>query len=437
MRTLCNKPFTIREYDHIACGEFVRGYRSLPPKTFNALEQFILSRNSGDATTATELLSLSIRRGVGKVIAARNYVGVIAMNDGTTIEILPKIADSYDDGTIRKTFLEMLKTLKNVAFKEFSVAKLKTDRLNLLDIFIKMFLDEVARLVRQGLKAAYNPIESNERFYKGKLVTSQHIKHNLVRKERVFVCYDDFNINRSENRLIKSTLAFVAKRACDERIRRSALRMLIHFDGVDYSTNYESDFSVCLADRGMSHYEKSLAWCRVFLRGNSFTAFSGTEIAFALLFPMERVFESFVATKIRKHLHPGWTISLQDNQHSLFNQPKPSFRLRPDIVLNNGRRTIVLDTKWKLLSNSKNISQSDMYQVYVYGKKYSANKVVLLYPHSALLNEINDKYVSSDNVTVKVAFFDLMDSDNSTNDLLENLCDAPNCASGPVTGTMA
>ena len=87
----------------------------------------------------------------------------------------------------KRIFLEMLKTLKDVTFKDFNVSQLHTERLNLLEIFIKMFLDEVSILTKQGLKAAYTPVEENERFYKGKLLASQNIKHNLV-TARDYLC---------------------------------------------------------------------------------------------------------------------------------------------------------------------------------------------------------------------------------------------------------
>ena len=269
--TSSDKTYTITEYTVLrGIGINIGPYQNLSEKTFDELEAFILANESKTDTETTELLSLSARRGIGKIITARNYVGLITMKDGTVIEILPKIAgydisDEEKKSEIRKMFLEMLRTLKDVTFKDFNFSNLDTDRLNLLEIFIKMFLDEVSILVKQGLKAAYIPLEDNKRFYKGKLLTAQNIKYNLVRRDRFYVRYDDFNINRSENRLIKSTLRFLLKQTTDSRNRMNAMRLLNYFDGVEYSKNYDADFSNYVRSQHES-LRKALSWCRVFLR---------------------------------------------------------------------------------------------------------------------------------------------------------------------------
>lgn len=420
----CDKTYTITEYGGFTRGAALYGYQGLPERTFDALEAFILANNTGDGTDSIELLSLSARRGVGKIITARNYVGLITMADGTVIEILPKIAgDGVSVADTKRIFLEMLKTLKDITFKDFNVSHLHTEKLSLLEIFIKMFLNEVSVLTKQGLKAAYTPVESNERYYKGKLLASQNIKYNLTRRERFFVRYDDFNINRPENRLIKSTLGFLFNTTADSRNRQNAARLLTFFEGVDYSKSYDADFSKCFVDRSMNHYDKALSWCRVFLRGNSFTAFAGSEVALALLFPMEKVFESFVASKFRRHLGNGVSLRTQDTRYSLFDSPTRAFALRPDIVLEFGGHTVVLDTKWKLLSdNARNsgISQSDMYQMYAYSKKYVADGIILLYPHSDAVSRTDIRYASDDNVKVEVNFIDLEDADGSIRKILDN-----------------
>lgn len=420
---LSNKTYTITEYGGFTRGKSFSGYQSLQDRTFDALENFILANTCGSETEAIELLSLSVRRGIGKIITARNYVGLITMTDGTVIEILPKIAgNDISEEDTKRTFLEMLKTLKDVTFKDFNVSNLQTDKMSLFEIFIKMFLDEVSVLTKQGLKAAYTPVEDNERFYKGKLLSSQNIKHNLVSKERFFIRYDDFSINRPENRLIKSTLAFLLKATGDSRNRQNAARLLTFFESIEYSKSYDTDFSKCFFDRSMNHYDKALSWCRVFLCGNSFTAFSGSEVALALMFPMEKIFESYIVAKLRRLTPSGVELRIQDSRYSLFDRPTRAFSMRPDIVLFDGSLTVIMDTKWKLLSeNARNygISQSDMYQMYAYSKKYDAGKVILLYPQPEGLHNTNIAFHSDDGVSVEVVFIDLLHTDASVTSLIE------------------
>jgi 5-methylcytosine-specific restriction enzyme subunit McrC len=175
----------------------------------------------------------------------------------------------------------------------------------------------------------------------------------------------------------------------------------------------------------MSHYDKALSWCRVFLKGNSFTAFTGSEVALALLFPMEKIFESFVAAKFRKHLGSGVSLRTQDTRYSLFDSPTRAFALRSDLVLESGERTVVLDTKWKLLSDNvrnNGISQSDMYQMYAYSKKYNSDSIVLLYPQSDSVSKGEIRYASEDNVKVDVSFIDLRNVDSSIAKLISMVC---------------
>lgn len=417
------KTYTVTEY-----GGFTRGgipfgnYQPLSEHVFDALESFILANHAESDTEAVELLSLSARRGVGKIITARNYVGLITMKDGTVIEILPKIHGAdIGEAETKRIFLEMLRTLKNVSFKEFSVSNLKTDRMSLFEIFISMFATEVSTLVKQGLKSSYTPVEANERFFRGKLNVPQNIKHNYVSREKFYVRYDEWSVNRPENRLIKATLRLLQKQSGDDRNRLNLSRLLSFFEGVHISTDYEADFSKCVSDRGMSHYAKALSWCRVFLRGNSFTAFAGSEVAVALLFPMEKVFESYVAAKLRQLAPYNVELRAQDSKYSLFDHPNKAFSMRPDIVMVDDGVTIVMDTKWKLLSeNLRNygISQADMYQMYAYGKKYNAEKVILIYPQTANLRGMDISFNADDGVSVEVAFIDLLHPDKSVRALL-------------------
>lgn len=410
---------TIREYmGFTRNGPPRTDFHPLPEHTFDQLEQFILSnRGESDSTQPLELLSLRVRPGLGKVITAKNYVGVISTKDGMEIEILPKLMLSGEDSdaAVRKVFLTMLRTLPDVPFKDFQLAHLNTARMRLLDLFVRMFLDETYRLLQRGLKSAYTETQGNETCVHGKIIFAEQIRHNLLHRERVFVSYDMFSTDCPENRLVKSTAVYLQRHTMDQQNRKALRTVLSIMDQVPTSKNVAQDFLRCNPSRSMADYRRLLDLCRVFLQGKSFTAFSGGQAALALLFPMERVFESYVAAVLRRHLDAKcYHIQVQAKGKHLFEQPKKQFALCPDLVIEDlvyGTRT-VLDTKWKLLSpqySHYGISQADMYQMYAYQKEYHAKQAVLLYPKCDTMadRQVPMTYSSESGNLVRVQMLDL------------------------------
>ena len=51
----------------------------------------------------------------------------------------------------------------------FNAANLSVDRMNLYEIFISMYLQEVRHLIKKGMKSFYEGKEDNLKLYKGKL----------------------------------------------------------------------------------------------------------------------------------------------------------------------------------------------------------------------------------------------------------------------------
>jgi len=147
------KPYPITEYGSFVRDKEVAGYVSLPRDTFDALENFILTNKNKD-TDALELMGLSARKGIGKIITAKNYVGVITMADGTNIEILPKIysCEQVTEAKVKKLLVDMLKTLRNAPYKSLQVTNVNIEKMNIFEVFIRMFIDEVFFIVKRAQK---------------------------------------------------------------------------------------------------------------------------------------------------------------------------------------------------------------------------------------------------------------------------------------------
>ena len=299
-----------------------------------------------------------------RYVQAKNYVGVIRLPSGFQIEILPKL-DAPNE-KLRGLVIEMLRTLKDFSYKKFLNAELDTARLDLYEIFIRIYLGMVNDLVKRGLKSSYVEREDNLKFFKGKLMINENLRRNFAHRERFFVSYDEYGIDRPEHRLIKAALL---------KLRREKLarRLLTYFDSVAASFNHQKDFAAISIDRTNHEYKIVMNWTRLILSSESFTPFSGKSEVVTLLFDMNKLFETYVAEHIKKYFSDRFTVKIQAQEKFLFDEPR-RFGLKPDIIL-EGDEKIILDTKWKFEP-----TEGDMYQMFAYAKRYDVKKIYLLCP---------------------------------------------------------
>ena len=416
-----NKFLEVKEFDIITGNPNFKNdekYKYLDTVAFENLIEFIHQfTGNEEVADALDFMRISYKRNIGNIVSIKNYVGLIQMKNGYQIQILPKInftnSEDLENRNTKKIFLNMLRSMKDFPSKVFNNSNIQVDRMNLYEIFINMYLQEIRRLIKIGLKSDYIFKEDNLNYYKGKLLTSQHFKMNLVHKERFYVAYDEFNPNRVENKLIKATLLKLQKLTTSAENSKKIRQLLVFFEMIDASMNYIADFSKVRINRSNRDYEMIMQWSKVFLLNKSFTTFSGSNNSRALLFPMEKVYESYVAKYLKKILEKdGWDVSSQDRGYYLFIEPRLQFALIPDIVCKRGERTIIMDTKWKKLVNNERInygiSQSDMYQMYAYSKKYKTSEIWLLYPLNDEMKEHSEiSFNSGDGTTVNIYFVDL------------------------------
>ena len=399
------KLHVVREFGRIHCkkddSEYPDDFENiyLNEMAFNDLQSFI-QENLDDSVDIEQAFSVTKRHGKA-TIRVKNLVGVIQTRDGTTIEILPKIHKMDKAEDTRQVFLRMLRHLRNSPFNSIDNALLNTTRFPVLEVFITAFLDEVAMLIKQGLRKGYVQRRENLKHLRGAMDFAGQIRENLIHRERFFAAHDDFTADIPQNQVLKAALAMLLNVSQSPSNRLRAQQYLAVMDNVDRPANIHGVLArITRTNRLFSHYSQALKWARVFLINESFVNFRGNTVNKAILFPMERIFEDYVGYGF-KRFFPG-QVSLQDKGHYLVERHKEGrkFRIRPDIVV-RGKRTIVLDTKWKVIdqgkaSNNYEISQYDMYQLFAYGKKYQDHQappplLVLLYPkHERFTQPLGD-----------------------------------------------
>jgi 5-methylcytosine-specific restriction enzyme subunit McrC len=364
-------------------------------------------------------------------LTCQNYAGVICLPNGDQIEILPKLHRSSfaDDlnrrsqiNLNRKRLVKMLRTTRHLPYTQSSSASLNLDRLPLLDIFIKLFLSEVEKLVKRGVARNYQPEEENINFLKGKLLVQQQIRHNIINKQRHYMMYDELSNDRPENRLIRTALSWVLNRVYGNT-QRLCEELLFTFQSIPASGSPRLDLNKWQRGRHLSHYEAVKPWLELIFNQMSPTSVDGTNQMLSLLFPMERVFEDYVATKLKQHLQNAVVKTQVRNQSLVSYKPigentdTKMFQLRPDLHITTNGRTTIGDTKWKLInqdspSTKYGVSEKDIYQMLAYNQTYQKDEprgaeIWLIYPKTEQFDQPLPLFKFDNGSVIRVLPFDI------------------------------
>lgn len=367
------------------------GLHPVPPSVFTWLESQALSAAEAGESAWVRVTQ---RRG-RRAVQVTSFVGVIRAPDGFQIEVLPKVGKSIGggDAQARRLLIEMLRCLGGFRHVQTDSAKLVATRMPLLEVFIGEFLRAVEHIVKRGLRSDYRLRQDNIFALRGKLQMAMHLRQNLCRRERFFAEFDEFSTNRPENRLLHAALRRALSWTAAQAHQQLARELCFVFAEVPQSERPAVDFSRIRLDRGMGHYADALAWARLILEEESPLTGAGGHRAPSLLFPMEAVFEAYVAKHLARQLVHPFTLRTQARSFSLVRHLEQDwFRLKPDLLVQDAAKNrLVLDTKWKLIDDRRatgadkyGLDQGDFYQLHAYGQSYldGQGDVVLIYPRT-------------------------------------------------------
>lgn len=385
--------FTIFEYSYLgqegSLKNEIDSITSISNKSFEYLELQHLAGN-------LPCLRLKTHHG-HRVLQAQNYAGVIVTPFGDYIEILPKLAKKMDASLARRQLLHMLSYLGSFRHLKTQEASIKSAKMPLLEVFIGQFLSCLDQLVTQGLRSHYVAQQENTTFIKGKLLTKEQQQYNFINRHRFYTEHDEYLQDRPENRLLHTALERIGTFIRTHANNRKQQELRGYFENIPLCTSIKHDLSKANIDRSMHYYRPSLSWAKLILSSNSPLSMRGSSPAFSLLFPMEAVFESYVASHLKKELPDNFTLKTQAQDRFLASYSNTKyFTLKPDLLIQQHHDNslplnhMVLDTKWKLIDTGQNskgkkfgLSQNDFYQLFAYGHKYLAGngRLILIYPY--------------------------------------------------------
>ena len=103
-----------------------------------------------------------------------------------------------------------------------------------------------------------------------------YVVYDAAHGERFYVRYDEYLVNRAENRLVKATLLKLQSITGSAENQKEIRQLLSAFEMVEASANYQKDFSRIVIDRNTKDYDLLIRWARVFLLTRVLRPFLGS-----------------------------------------------------------------------------------------------------------------------------------------------------------------
>ncbi|MES0190998.1 restriction endonuclease [Mesorhizobium sp. C264A] len=316
------------------------------------------------------------------------FCGVI-QTPQVAIELLPKIErGSQAPEDMRGLLVAMLARAGELEPKRVGQAGLGQQRSHLLDAFIEDFCDQVKAALRGGAIARYSERMENLSAIRGRLELTQHLRTNAFDRSHLLCRFDERSIDNAHNRALKAVLRMLHSRAMSARTRAIVASFLHRFDEVADVRIRIDDISALPLDRTIRHWQLAFRKALRLFAGLFPDVRTGDTSGSALLFNMERLFETVLGLRIRRECRAIFgrhlSVELQGPTASL---AISGFHLRPDITVTDGDDIVaILDAKWKRLDTDKpnsGVTSSDAYQINTYADRYRCKRLALIYPATA------------------------------------------------------
>jgi 5-methylcytosine-specific restriction enzyme subunit McrC len=250
-------------------------------------------------------------------------------------------------------------------------------QLELLPALLAFFARSLQRSLAAGLLRSYRWHEERLRTVRGRI--DFHSQLAQPGERATIACrYEEYTADILLNRYLRAAV----RRALlvpdvPPALRRLMLGELLRFEEVDDVPVRADAIDGYVHTRLDDHYRTPLALARLILEAGTIADRAGTTSAGTFLIDMNRLFEDFVAERLRRYLHPH--LRLDREPHVAFDRTG-RVKTKPDIVLRDdqGRVVHVADVKYKL-SGSGLARNDDYYQLLSYATILRQREGSLLY----------------------------------------------------------
>tara|TARA_B100000315_G_C14568463_1_gene584180 strand:- start:807 stop:2183 length:1377 start_codon:yes stop_codon:yes gene_type:complete len=341
-------------------------------------------------------------------IKSNKYVGVIHFG-GNKINLLPKIFfDSNKDyltnevNQIQNHILWWLSYCRKIKFPNYQTS-LGSTKSDFFEVFIYLFSKYTRELLINCIYQQYEEIDMELSFVKGRLNTNEYINQNLSKGKwhKLNCTYDSFAFDNEFNRIIKYVTTLLFNVTSNQENKKNLREILFILDEVSDERATSLQCDRISFNPTFGEFETVKDYCKLFLTNCVSFDYKSDLKLFAFLLPMEYVFEDFIFGFIDKEIK---SITAKAQRIDTYLDEAKTFNLQPDLFLKIDDKSLIADTKYKIVYSDesdpkKGISQNDLYQMLAYAIRFEVEEIILFYPNTI-------KAIQEDNIelTIKDTF---------------------------------
>ena len=328
---------------------------------------------------------------------------------------------------------------KNIATEQFH---------NTGELMAAILEKGIAIQLKRGLGKEYIPQTEALSSLRGKIDIAESIKTQSMLRKQLICTYDEFSVNSTMNRIIKSTVALLLRSNISKQRKKNLRKLMMYFGEVNFIDLHTVNWNVQY-NRNNQTYRMLISVCYLVVKGLLQTQSDGSTQLMDFLDEqrMCRLYEKFILEYYRKEYKDQITANASQIPWQLDNEENTMLPvMQSDIMLQHDNRVLIIDAKYyehstQVQFDKHTLHSSNLYQIFTYvkNKEYELrdreHKVsgMLLYAKTKEEVYPNNVYQMSGNqITVRTLDLDLPFSDiaKQLNTIAETHFDLPERSKG-------
>lgn len=255
---------------------------------------------------------------------------------------------------------------KNIATEQFH---------NTAELMAAILEKGIALQLKRGLGKEYIPQMEALSSLRGKIDITESIKTQSMMRKQLICTYDEFSVNSTMNRIIKSTVELLLCSNISKQRKKSLRKLMVYFGEVDFIDLHTVNWNVQY-NRNNQTYRMLISICYLVVKGLLQTQSGGRKKLMDFLDEqrMCRLYEKFILEYYRKEFKNQIVANASQIPWQLDNEENVMLPvMQSDIMLQRGDRVLIIDAKYyehstQVQFDKHTLHSGNLYQIFTYVK---------------------------------------------------------------------